>query len=292
MDRSLHHAGQAPGADPVRRGVAPVLLEVVAQTCALVAPRSCPCGAEGTWLCGRCRNLLEAVPVRVESCCDALQHLSAARVLEEGPSSPAGVDHAPLLPVLALGEYAGNLQRLVLAWKNGGMLHLGGPIAAGLSIAVRHLTSRLPGGAPADQAYLVPVPSRWRARVRRGEDHTAELVRAMSRGGAGRPLLLRATPTTGQEGQGARQRRTRRIRLHSSVPGDLCGPGTRVIIVDDVVTTGSTLRGMHEALTDAGLQVIGAVVVASARVPSVRDPLSIVPASRCAGVGGTQDDPG
>ena len=41
-----------------------------------------------------------------------------------------------------------------------------------------------------------------------------------------------------------------------------------MIIVDDVVTTGSTLRGMHEALTTAGMTVLGAVVVASARLPA------------------------
>ena len=55
--------------------------------------------------------------------------------------------------------------------------------------------------------------------------------------GAGRPLLLRAVPTTGQGGQGARQRRTRRIRLASPVPRELRRPGAPVVIVDDVVTT-------------------------------------------------------
>lgn len=242
--------------------------ETVAQTCALVAPRDCPCGAEGAWLCAGCRTLLAAAPLRVESCCDALQLLDATRVHEEGPHLPAGVDHAPLLPVLALGEYTGDLQRLVLAWKNGGMLHLGSPIAAGLTAAVQRLGPRATGDASSGGPLLVPVPSRLGARLRRGEDHTAELVRAMSRKGAGQPLLLRAVPTTGQGGQGARQRRTRRIRLTSPVPRELRRSGAQVVIVDDVVTTGATLRGMHEALTEAGLQVGGAVVVASARVPS------------------------
>lgn len=247
-----------------------MLREVIAQTCALVAPRQCPCGEEGTWLCRRCAALLSAVPRRVESSCDALQVLTGARIREEhhgGITLPAGVDHAPLLPVLALGEYGGNLQRLVLAWKNGGMAHLASRIAPALAPAVAQLTE-LAGVSSVTAPGLVPVPSRRSARLRRGEDHVAELVRAIERTGAGHALLLRARPTTAQDGQGARQRRTRRIRLEgrrSRAAGRRAEP---VIIVDDVVTTGSTLRGMHEALTAAGMEVLGAVVVAAARMPS------------------------
>lgn len=270
MSTRVPHARHARPTTPLRGRTGALrraVGEMLAQTCSLVAPRRCPCGHEDAWLCARCRDLLAAAPLRVESCCDALQLLSAARVREEGPHLPSGVDHEPLLPVLALGEHTGDLQRLVLAWKNGGMLHLGAPIADGLTTAVRRLEGEVGGDAGSGPPLLVPVPSRLGARLRRGEDHTAELVRTMSRSGAGRPLLLRAVPTTGQGGQGARQRRTRRIRLTSEVPQELRDAGAKVVIVDDVVTTGATLRGMHEVLTEAGLQVVGAVVVASARVP-------------------------
>lgn len=242
--------------------------EVAAQTCALVVTRQCPCGREGTWLCPGCAEQLAAAPLRVESCCDALQHLSAARVHEQGPELPAGVDHSPLLPVLALGEYAGDLQRLILAWKNGGMLHLGRRIAPGLAPAVSELAA-----SRVRHPSLVPVPSRLGARLRRGEDHTAELVRELGRLGAGRPLLLSATPTTAQEGLGARQRRGRQIRLLGGARRRAGAVrGRPVVIIDDVVTTGSTLRGMHEALAREGMTVLGAVVLASARVPQ---PLSL-----------------
>lgn len=262
--------------------------EVIAQTCALVAPRQCPCGREGAWLCRHCAALLRAEPLRVDSCCDALQELTAARVREERRGEhllPAGVDHTPLLPVLALGEYGGDLQRLILAWKNGGMLHLGARFAPALAPAVQRLIDTADAVDAADTAdiadtadavdavpvQLVPVPSQRSARLRRGEDHTAELVRAMQRCGAGHALTLEARPTTAQDGQGARQRRTRRIvlsprstRRAQRVPGP-------VVIIDDVVTTGSTLRGMHRALTDAGMDVLGAVVIASARMPTGSD---------------------
>lgn len=243
------------------------LREVVAQTCGLVAPRQCPCGEEGTRLCRSCASLLEAEPLRVESSCDALQVLSAARVREQrsgGTILPAGVDHTPLLPVLALGEYGGNLQRLVLAWKNGGMLHLGARIGPALAPAVAQLAEAAGAAAPG----LVPVPSRRSARLRRGEDHTAELVRSLEAAGAGRALLLRARPTTSQDGKGARQRRNRRIRLEGRRAREAGRRHRQVVIVDDVVTTGSTLRGMHEALSAEGMEVLGAVVVAAARMPA------------------------
>lgn len=263
--RSRHRAGAAGGRARLEAALA-ALAEIAAQTCSLVAPRQCPCGQEGSRLCRRCAALLRAAPLRVDPCCDALQMLSAARVREErrdGRLLPAGVDLAPLLPVLALGEYGGDLQRLVLAWKNGGMLHLTGRLAAALAPALEQLARE----AGADAPMLVPVPSRRGARLRRGEDHTGELVRCLARYGTGSALPLRASPTTAQEGQGARARRRRRIRLDPAAVRRARRLGRPVVIVDDVVTTGSTLRGMHDALTEAGAEVIGAVVIASARIP-------------------------
>lgn len=284
-DGARHRAEPVPGAAR-GRGVLAAIAEVAAQTCSLVAPRQCPCGQDGAWLCPRCASLLRTAPQRVDSCCDALQELSAARVREEhrgGQLLPAGVDHTPLLPVLALGEYGGDLQRLVLAWKNGGMLHLCTPLAVGLAPAVRLLGEAAGAAEPA----LVPVPSRRGARLRRGEDHTAELVRSLEREGVGRALLLRSAPTTAQEGQGARARRRRRIRLEPAQARRARELGRPVVVVDDVVTTGATLRGMHEALTAEGIEVLGAVVIASARMP--REPA--VPDGTREGADGSRQGP-
>lgn len=253
--------------------------EVAAHTASLVVPRACPCGTEDTWLCGSCRSALAAPPVRVEACCDALQELCAARI-RESEGLPAGVDHRPILPVMALGEYEGALQRLILAWKNGGMPYLAGHIAPYLRGAVETLGA---GGrssaSPPLRPALVPVPSTVGARLRRGQDHTAELVHALARIGAGHARVLPAVPTTAQGGRTARQRRGRQFRvlapprlLFDSRGGERAGTDRPVVIVDDVVTTGSTLRGMHDALVAAGMQVVGAVVIASARLPSVSRP--------------------
>ncbi len=249
-----------------KRSIPALLREGAAELCSLVAPRECPCGADGAWLCPQCRRLLRATPVRVDGACTALQMLWAARLLPEH-GLPAGADYRSLLPVLALGPYQGPLKNLVLAWKNGGAAHLTRPLGEGIAPAVSALGPR--------GVQLAAVPSRLAARLRRGEDHTLELARVLAAQGVGTVMPARAVVATGQEGRDARDRRERRIHLRPR-PGIARARAqdtewersSGVVIVDDVVTTGSTLRAMHEALTSAGHQVLGAVVIAAARIPS------------------------
>ena len=82
-------------------------------------------------------------------------------------------------------------------------------------------------------------------------------------GGRGAALTLVAAAGPGRFGD-ARAAQQSASRRAQRVPGP-------VVIIDDVVTTGSTLRGMHRALTDAGMDVLGAVVIASARMPTGSD---------------------
>lgn len=229
---------------------------IASETSGLIVPRECPCGREGAFLCTRCAGLLRVPPVRVDAVCDALQIVHRSR-LRETPEGPAGVDHRALLPVLALGEYSGDLQRLVLGWKNGGLAHLARPMAQGLAPAVAMLCS----GAQAP--VLVPVPSRLGAQLRRGEHHTGELARALARCTSARSSTVGLRLGHGQRGHGARERRGRSAVLTGTVPG-----GGPLILVDDVVTTGSTLRAVVQALRAGGAEVRGAVVVASARLPA------------------------
>lgn len=242
--------------------------------CALVIPVECPCGEEGALLCPSCRSLLQAGAQEVQSVCDALQIVAAARVRERvgAPAEPAGVDYRSPFPVLALGEYAGALQRLVVQWKNGGALVHTGALAEALAPVVRGIV----GGEDPALYRLVPVPSRTMSRIRRGEDHMALLARALSRRTGVEVLALRGSLSGSQAGKGARQRRRRTFRAAGAAAA--CAPGhdpargptperPRVILLDDVVTTGSTLRALHEG-SPIGAAAVAAVVVASARWPA------------------------
>lgn len=262
--------------DPPLARALRALAVVARHTAGLVVPLVCPCGREGSIPCPECAAALSGPAVRVDGACAALQVLIAA----EAGRGAGDCTFAPVLPVLALGAHAGALRHQVLAWKNGGMLCLAEPFAAGLEPAVRSLArvepARSGGPAPSrpsatDDVVLVPVPSSTVHRLRRGEDHTAELARALGRRcrievvGA---LHLRGGTQIGKDQRQRRSGRDGRMRLVRRPD-----PGVSAVLVDDVVTTGATLRAAHDVLAAHGVPVRGAVVVAAARLPrSVRVP--------------------
>jgi len=107
----------------------------------------------------------------------------------------------------------------------------------------------------------VPVPLHWRRRWRRGYNQ-AEMIAARVALLAGRPILpgalrrLRATaPQTGRN----RRERVANIKGAFMVRSTGCGAwpardlkGATVLLVDDVVTTGATIRECARALKAAG----------------------------------------
>lgn len=153
----------------------------------------------------------------------------------------------------ALGAYDATLRRAVLAVKRGRR-----DVAVALG---RALGERLGAGLPRD-AVLVPVPTAPRRRAARGFDQAALLARAA--GDCARlPVLCALREVAG----GAQQGRSRAGRLAArgrfACTASLVA-GARLVLVDDVVTTGATLRDCARALAAAGGRVAGAVVVARA----------------------------
>ena len=104
---------------------------------------------------------------------------------------------------------------------------------------------------------LVPVPPD-RARVRRrGFDPAALLARGLARrtGLPVVPCLRRTGPASRQLGARARDRRAAgRLRIEASRPAP-----TRVLLVDDVHTTGATLHACAGALRAAGARRVAAI---------------------------------
>lgn len=107
-------------------------------------------------------------------------------------------------------------------------------------------------------AVLVPVPRvTWR-RLRYGVDPALELAVALATV-TGRPLArMLAPPPWGRRRAGREHRSAPTFRLRASSAGR--GAGGRSILVDDVITTGSTLRSA--ALTLGGCA--GALTATSA----------------------------
>jgi ComF family protein len=156
------------------------------------------------------------------------------------------------VPVFALGSYEGVLRRAVLALK-GGRRDVGTALARSLA---ERWGARLRYGD-----VLVAVPTTRRRRLTRGFDQAGFLARAISER-TGRPVVpaLRRTSEAVQQGL-SRTHRLRAERRFAYAGGSYEEPRT-VVLLDDVVTTGSTLAECVAALRQGGLDVRGALVLA------------------------------
>ena len=174
----------------------------------------------------------------------------------------------------AAGEYDGLLKVMVNQHKEHAVLALTGPLGQVLCEVLLDLFDALADRPPGSGArlHLVPVPSRPAVVRRRGHDPLLRVARTAAAGVrrrgvdatvrrqlvAGRPVLDQATLDAGDRARNLRgSMRSRRV-----VPP---GPGALVVVVDDVLTTGSTAREAQRALEEAGTPVGGIATVAATR---------------------------
>lgn len=208
----------------------------------LVLPVDCAgCGAARVLVCDGCRGALSG---------------AAAGPVRPSPR-PEG------LPVVrAAAVYEGAVRAVLLAHKERGALPLAGVLGGALAAAV------LAGGTgpgPGEVA-LVPVPSARRQVRARGHDPARRIALAaagrLRRAGVPArvaPVLVLRRAVADQAGLGARQRRENLAgALAVRRDGVRLTRGARIVLVDDVVTTGATLAEAARAVRAGGL-VVGAV---------------------------------
>ncbi|MFC5729597.1 MULTISPECIES: ComF family protein [Nocardioides] len=180
-----------------------------------------------------------------------------------------------LVPPYVTGAYDGLLRAMVLAHKERQVLALTRPLGDLLAHSVGAALQTAAG--PDHPVILVPVPSRAAAVRRRGHDPTAAMTRAAARvlhrqGREARVArLLRLRPGVVDQAGLDASRRAANLAGSMAAPSAVVRrlgrrvPHAHVVVCDDVLTTGATLREAQRALEAAGLTVVAAATVAATR---------------------------
>jgi len=153
-------------------------------------------------------------------------------------------------PVTAGLPYDGVARAALLALKEEGRAGLAAALAVPFAAAV--------SAAVVPEVRLVAIPSSRAARRRRG----FEPVRLLA-GRAGiqlSPVFLPARPHAVQKGLGV-DARARNLDGAFALARPVAG--VRVLLLDDVVTTGATLAAASGVLRAGGAEVVGAAVLAA-----------------------------
>ena len=151
----------------------------------------------------------------------------------------------------SFGAYEGVLRELIHLYKYGRVKTLAWPLSGLLAQAL-----------PRDEAFdaAVPVPLYWRRRLQRGFNQAELLARGLSQR-TGIPVVtalgrLRPTPAQAGLSNSARRQNVSQAFRARGVQGK------RILLIDDVMTTGATAASCALALKQAGARRVALLTVA------------------------------
>ena len=206
-------------------------------------------------VCAACGAVLD-IPLNgcvCRSCWRAIPPLGQPILETRGTIARAG----------AVGEYEGSLRNIIHAFKYDKRRSLAFGLAAFMCVRVGEILE----GADC----LVPVPLHPRCERQRGFNQARELARQLALPVVGALVRRRHTPS---------QVDLEADRRHANVQGafalrrgwfrkPVTLEGLRVVLIDDVSTTGATLEACALVLHEAGVQEVRALTAARVTVKSL-----------------------
>jgi ComF family protein len=225
-------------------------------------------------MCACCQSMLDigedpAAPRLCESCLTALDFWTGACCRQCGASVGPNLEGQPkcrfcrkdrfaFSQVIALGQYKNELRRAVLAGKD----VAGEPLLGQLARCLCSIREEELGKMQLD--LVVPVPQHWKTRLRRSHN-SSEVLATRLAADLKLPLSthllrkVRATPA-----QVLLTSTERRKNLRGAFRTRFAGRirGRRILLVDDVLTTGSTAHVCAQTLKQAEAQEIFVAIVA------------------------------
>jgi ComF family protein len=247
-----------------RKGAADVARAFLRAALDLALPRLCAAcrePVEGQGLCPRCWSKLSFI---TRPYCE---RLGVPFVYDPGPgilSMEAIADPPAYRRARAAVRFDEISRALVHALKYGDRLDLAPMMGRWLGQAGRELL--------AEADALVPVPLYWRRRWARRFNQSAVLAAAVS-AASGVPIaaeaLKRVKPTAQQVGL-SRSERAANVQGAFRVPPESKAAvvGRRLVLIDDVLTSGATVEGCAKALLRARAASVDVLVFARVADPA------------------------
>ena len=212
----------------------------------LLFPTHCAgCELPGAVLCGACTDALPRIDPAGECprCGAPYGYLTCTECWQREWSFEAA---------MALGEFEMPLSRAVVLHKDAGERRLAAVLG---SLLAEQAAARWPGWAQT----VAFVPATRQARARRGFDHALAIAETVARD-LRVPLsgVLARSAARDQRALGRDARAANAVGTFRAV----AAVGGRVLLVDDVFTTGATLDAAASVLLDAGAEAVRVAAVA------------------------------